>query len=169
MGHILKLTLAMMLACAGLCACNSAGCIDGHGTIPLAGFYGSEGRAVSIDSIAVWGIGATGDSLLVSPKTAASQTYLPLRAAQPATAFCFAYHSKRLDDPALNDTLRIDYSATPMFISDECGVGYEYRIKRAECTHHLIDSVIVVDSAVISSTTESVRIYFRTAGEGDEE
>lgn len=169
MGKILTRLLLCLAAATAVAACNTAGCTDNQNSLPLAGFYGSDGKSVSIDSLAVWGVGAPGDSLLLSPDTQASQLYLPLRSSAKSTAFCFAYRLEGLDYPELQDTLTLHYSTTPWFISEDCGAGYRYTIRRLEVTRHLIDSVAILDSLVTNIDHEILKIYFRTAGEGDTE
>lgn len=156
---------------AMLAGCNTAGCIDNLNSIPVAGFYSmGSGKAVAIDSLAVWGVGAVGDSLLASPSAAASQIYMPLRSSASVTSFCFAYRAKALDRPELQDTVTIAYTSTPWFISEDCGAAYRYRIDRLTHTSHLIDSVGIADSVVTNVVNENIRIYFRTsaAGPGEE-
>ena len=73
--------LTATAAALGLAACNTSGCTENQNSIPLAGFYSSATEAqVSLDSVGVYGVGAPGDSLLLSPGTSASQIYLPLNA-----------------------------------------------------------------------------------------
>ena len=150
-----------------LAGCNAAGCIDNLNSIPVAGFYAmGSGQSVAIDSVAVWGVGATGDSLLLSASASATQIYLPLRSSAAVTAFCFAYRAKALDRPELQDTITIAYTSRPWFISEDCGAGYRYRIDRLSYTSHLIDSVGVADSVVTNIVSENIRIYFRTSSSG---
>ncbi|MBD5185959.1 MAG: hypothetical protein HDS92_05055 [Bacteroidales bacterium] len=165
MGKVLSIAAALCAALAGalLGGCNTAGCTDNQSSLPLAGFYNSDGNAVSIDSLAVWGVGAPGDSLLLAPSTPASQLYLPLRSTATETSFCFAYRTAELDDPRLQDTLTLAYTSTPWFISEECGAGFRYTITRMNVTHHLIDSVKITDSLATNIDREILRIYFHTA------
>ncbi len=174
MGKVSNIGAALASAAwiAMLAGCNTAGCIDNLNSIPVAGFYSmGSGDAVTIDSLAVWGVGARGDSLLLSPQSGASQLYLPLRSSATVTSFCFAYKAKALDHPSLNDTVTIAYTARPWFISEDCGAGYRYSIGSVTHTSHLIDSVGVADSLVTNIVSENLRIYFRTtssSGAGEE-
>ncbi len=175
MGKVLKsvlLAAAVATLSAIMAGCNAAGCIDNQNSIPLAGFYSmASGEAVSVDSLAVWGVGAPGDSLLLAPSAPASQIYLPLRAASRESAFCFAYRAKEFDYPQMQDTVTLTYTSHPWFISEDCGAGLRYRIDRLTYTRHLIDSVGVTDSLVTNVSPETIRIYFRTSGpqEGPQE
>ncbi len=121
------------------------------------------GQAISVDSLAIGGVGAPNDSLLVSPSTSASQTYLPFRASKSSTSFYVEYRQASLNFPELNDTLTFDYEARPYFASEECGAMYHYLITRFSYTTHLIDSVAVTDSLITNIDRESIKIYFRTS------
>ncbi len=152
------------LAAMLLAGCNSVGCTDNHNSIPLAGFYSMSTFApISLDSLAIGGVDAPGDSLLLAPSTQAQQVYLPLRAAQTVTEFVIAYRRKALDYPELCDTLRFEYRATPYFASEDCGAMYHYRITSLTHTCHLIDSVGISDSTVTNVERETISIFFRTA------
>lgn len=116
-----------------------------------------------LDSLAIYGVGAPGDTLLSSAGTLISQIYLPMRPTHQSVTWCFDYKWKYLDNPALNDTITIDYTSTPFFASEECGAFYKYRINRLDATSHLIDSVAIVDSVVTNIDKVYLNIYFRTA------
>ena len=168
MGKFLKLLASALIAPALLTGCNTAGCTDNQNSLPLAGFYSmSTGEAISVDSIAVWGVGAPGDSLLLSASTSASQLYLPLRSSADETSFCFAYRQTALDYEDFQDTITISYTSQPWFISEDCGAGYRHTITSLRHTYHLIDSVGLTDSTVTNIDREIMRIYFRTADAGE--
>lgn len=160
-----QLTLvAVVAASLTLTGCNTQDCTENRSAVPLAQFKsGITGLDISVDSLQVWGIGAPGDSALLSPKRAAQQVYLPLRSAQTQTSFCFAYRQKHLDRPELNDTLTLSYTAHPWFAGADCGAMYRYRITGVRHTHHLMDSVAVSDSLITNIATAQLSIYFKTA------
>ncbi len=164
---VLMLAVAMAIAMTG---CNTAGCTDNQNSLPLAGFYdASTGAAVSLDSLEIHGIGAPGDSMLYTPGRPISEAYLPFRSTAPSSAFCFHYCNKALSDPALNDTLTFDYTATPYFAGEECGAMYRYHIHRLGYTTHLIDSVAIEDSLITNQAVQQIHIYFKVATSEAEE
>lgn len=167
MGKILICAAAAIIAINALVGCSTTGCTDNQNSLPLAGFYttGADGEPmeISIDSLEIGGVGAPGDSLLYTASDNLSQVYLPLRSTSPTTSFCIHYAQKALSDPALNDTLTFDYSASPYFASEECGALYYYRISRLKHTTHLIDSIVITDSLITNADLERIRIYFRTS------
>lgn len=166
MGKILTvITLALILAALG--ACNTSGCMENQSAMPVGGFYSSDDKAITIDSIQVWGVGSPGDSMLVDGN--AREVSLPLRATLPEVSFCIHYTQEALSSPLLNDTLTIAYTSTPHFVSEECGAMYFYSITGVSHTIHLIDSVRLEYPEVDNLDRETLRIYFRTETEDPDE
>lgn len=169
MGKLLSIIAGMVLA-AVAASCNSAGCTDNGSAIPLAGFYSSAtGGSISLDSLAIYGLGAPLDSPLCVPGKAIAQIYLPMRANQGVTAWKIEYKDSVLDEPQNYDTLTLRYESIPYFASEECGAMYSYRLRSLTHTSHLIDSVTVTDSLITNVDRETIQIYFRTAEEGEQE
>lgn len=170
MGKLLSIAAALVLA-ALAAGCNSAGCTDNGSAIPLAGFYSSAtGQAVTLDSLAIFGIGAPLDSPLCHPGDRLSEIYLPMHAGADVTAWKIEYKDSLLDSPQNYDTLTLRYESIPYFASEECGAMYAYRLRSLSHTTHLIDSVTVTDSLFTNVDRQTLQIFFRTAaGEGDEQ
>lgn len=147
-----------------LTACSNVGCTENRNSIPLAGFYSYTTHApITVDSLAIGGVGAPNDSLLLRPSAKGTQVYLPLRSAVDVTKFYIRYKQKALDNPELYDTLTFTYTSVPYFASEDCGAMYHFRITRLDHTTHLIDSVGLLDSLVTNLERETIRIFFRTA------
>ncbi len=154
--------VAVMLA--GIAGCNTSGCTDNRSSLLLTGFYSSDTwKAISIDSLEMGGVGAPHDSLLIDLSERPNQVYMPLRSQQTTTSFFFHYAAKELSNPALNDTVTLDYSSEPYFASEECGAMYRYHVHRLEYTTHLIDSIALPDSLINNVNVERMKIFFRTA------
>lgn len=167
-----RLQYLLLLPCLLLLAagCNSVGCTDNQNSIPLAGFYSmSTKEAIQPDSLAISGVGAPNDSLLLRPSSRAKQVYLPLRSTLDRTQFCISYRQRALDFPELNDTITFVYTSVPYFASEDCGAMYHYRIRSLSYTTHLIDSIGMTDSVVTNIERENIQIYFRTSDNEDEE
>lgn len=166
MRKLLGIILTAIAAAAVCGGCSVIGCTENQNSIPLAGFYSSaDGKAISVDSLAIGGMDAPDDSLLVRPSSRASQVYLPLRANRSQTAFYIKYMQKAFAARDIEDVIIIDYESKPWFASEDCGAMYVYRITSLENTTNLIDSVTitVADSTVTNVEREYLRIYFRTA------
>lgn len=150
----------MLLAAAS--ACNTSGCLDNGSSLPLAGLYSStSGEQVGLDSIAIGGVGAPGDSMLITPGTTCTEVYLPLRSDRTSTSFFFHYDYAGIDSVIFNDTIDFHYSSSPFFASEECGAMFRYHIETLTHTRHLIDSVVITDSLITNANIERIKIYFR--------
>lgn len=162
--HAVVAFLVVPTVAVSLTGCNTAGCTDNRNSLPLAGFYGYPSlERISLDSVAVGGVGAPGDSLLNEPGKATSTVYLPLRATRQSTSFYLRYLNKALDHPSLTDTITLGYDAEPQFVSEECGAMYIYHITEMRHTSHLIDSVSVTDSTITNLDIERIQIFFRVS------
>lgn len=166
------------LGCAPvLPSCNNQGCTDNHNALPLMGFYAvttdESGKpaeqAIALDSVAIGGVGAPDDSLLVAVGQRVGSLYLPFRFHTRQTDFFFRYGYKAqgLDKPVFNDTLKFTYDSEPYFASEECGAMYRYRLREVVYTRHLIDSVAVTDSVITNVERERIKVYFRVANLGE--
>lgn len=146
-------------------SCNSNGCNDNRSSIPLAGFYSSDGKEISLNILEIGGIGAPNDSLILTAGTNASQVYLPLRSEWDVVKYYIAYRSDELNYPQLNDTITFQYNSIPYFASEECGAMMRYHVTSVDYTKHLLDSVamVPVDSVITNANVENLRIYFKTS------
>lgn len=168
MGRILKhsiLLLAVILL-VGVAACNSdEGCEGNTSSMPLAGFYSSQTKkAITIDSLTVFGVGVPNDSLLLDTARA-SQTYLPLDIEKTQARFVIRYDQQQLAALKLADTITIDYSPRPYFHSEECGAMYYFDVKGYRTTNVLIDSMQIITPVFDNTTAETIKIYFRTGAD----
>lgn len=157
------LPAGIALAAAAVAACSSDGCLDNRSALPLAACYSSQtDEAVTLRGIAIHGIGAPGDSLLLDSTQSVSQIYLPMRAGKSETSWCLEYGIEGLNDPRFNDTVTFRYTAEPFFVSEECGAMYNYHIHSVSATAHMLDSVVVLDSLITNVDIVRIRLYFPT-------
>ncbi len=171
MGRILKhsiLLLAVILL-VGVAACNSdEGCEGNTSSMPLAGFYSSQTKkAITIDSLTVFGVGVPNDSLLLDTAQA-SQTYFPLDIEKTQARFVIRYDQQQLAALKLADTITIDYSPRPYFHSEECGAMYYFDVKGYRTTNVLIDSMQIIAPVFDNTTAETIKIYFRTGADAQQ-
>ena len=133
MKHLLKI-LPLIVIAAILSACNSDGCTDGSRALPHAVMYKvGTNEKTSVSNLAVYGIGAPGDSMIVDTSTV-SEFYLPLRPSADETRFVIDY----TDLDHVSDTLTMHYEAVPYFVSEDCGVTFFYNITSYEHTQHFL-------------------------------
>lgn len=65
-------------------SCSNVGCTENQNSVPLAGFYSMQtGEKIAPDSLAVGGVDAPNDTLLLGPGSRVSSLYLPFRSTQP--------------------------------------------------------------------------------------
>ena len=165
MGKILSIITFVIALTIGLVACGNNECFDNQTTLPLAGFYSMQSqKAIQVDSLTVYGVGAPGDSLLLDNERK-SKVYLPLPLSGNSTSFVFQYNQKGINYVELNDTLTINYDSYPQFISNECGVIYKYKVKDFFYTHHIIDSIAIPTMEFNNKDIETIFVFFRTANE----
>ena len=164
MGKILTiLCCALSALSAVLSGCNTAGCTELRSSVPCANFYSSTtGKAITVDSLQITGVGVPGDSVLYGPSQRLTQIYLPMPAAVDKVSWRLAYMQKALADYDVADTVTMQFERMPWFGGEECGAMYKYRITRLDYTDYVIDSVVLIDSLVSNVEQTTMTIYFRT-------
>ena len=163
MKGIFRFVIPSIYAVSVLSSCNNVGCTDNQNSLPLAGFCSMATKeAILPDSLAIGGVDAPSDSLLLDPDSRVQQLYLPFRSTTPTTKFYIRYRQKALDYPWLIDTITFDYEAIPYFASEDCGAMYHYRITDYNYTKHIIDSVGLTDRLITNIDRETIKIFFRT-------
>ncbi len=154
--------LLWLCGVVALTGCEGNGCIENRSSIPLAQFYSydSQESALSIDSISIYGVGQSTDSLLLNMARSVSRVYLPLRFTQSSTQYVIRYEQFQFASPRYNDTLTFVYRAYPYFESIDCGAMYNYDIDTCLYTRNVLDSVSVIKKMITNDNTESVRIFY---------
>lgn len=168
----LKLLLYLILgSLVALFACNNSECYDNKNSLPLAGFYSGDSipRAISLDSISIYGLSAPGDSILHDSIRGLSQTYLPFRIDDNETTYVFNYLSGVLGELHISDTISFYYDIEPWFVSSACGAVYYYIIKDIVTTHNIIDSVTCPTGIINNINEQNIKIYFHTEDSDNEE
>ena len=150
-------------------SCNSTGCMENRSGIPIADFYSTDDeKNIIIDSVAIGGINAPKDSLIIKVGEKVSSVSLPLRSTQSEASFFIAYRWSGC--PAnFADTLSFTYKSMPYFASEECGAMFRYKITKFCYTKHLIDSVSILDSLVTNANSAMMRIFYKVANDNEEE
>ena len=159
--------IALVAIVAFIVACSTDECFDNKNSLPLAGFYSADSvpKAIAIDSISIYGVGAPGDSVLQDSVRNLSQTYLPFRIDQETTTYVIQYLAGLAGDLGVRDTIVFDYEIVPYFVSSACGAIYEYRMREIRNTHFLIDSVSCPTGIIDNKNIENLKIYFKVATE----
>ncbi len=159
---MIRLALLPLLLAALLASCSGDGCTNNRNSIPLAGFYDYASREpVAVSGLAIAGVGAPNDSLLLDPSTSSHQVYLPFRGAQKSTQFTFS-------SGGFADVVTFNYDSYPFFAGEECGVMWRYRITSVSHAGFIIDSIAVTDSLITNMERERI-MFFITVAESDQE
>lgn len=104
------------------------------------------------EQLTVFGVG--NDSILYN-KQLVSQLKLPLNAASESTSFVVARDSTAVD------TIVIIHENNEQFISLECGCFVFHTLKNVGFISSVIDSVVIVNSAVSNVPENHLNIYYR--------
>lgn len=164
MGKILTKIFVCAMVCmmaAVTSGCSTSGCTELQSATPRADFYSAlTHKQVSIDSLSIVGIGAPGDSAIVTPDRSVSSVYLPMRPGADTTSWRIAYARKAYAAADIADTITIAYKRQPWFAGEECGAMYRYHINSVAYTRNLIDSVSIPDSLVTNIDRSTLNIYF---------
>lgn len=92
-----------------------------------------------------------------------------MRATKDNVMWFISYKWKNLDNLDLVDRIDLNYTASPYFASEECGVIYRYRITGCQYTRNLIDSIAITDSLITNIDIERIKIFFRTSSNDEPE
>lgn len=154
------LLFVIIMCMSVISGCSSSGCENNRNAIPMAGFYDYETKAaLTVSGLAVSGVGAPNDSLLLDPARSAHQVYLPFRGAQTETSFRFA-------SGGFADVVTFKYESIPYFDGEECGAMWHYHITEVEHLGLIIDSIAVTDADVTNIERERIMIFL-TATESE--
>ncbi len=145
--------------------CSDDGCIDGTRALPHAALYrvGSTTQ-ISIENLAVYAIGAPGDTLIEDTATL-KEFYLPLRPSTDRCSFVLDYTD--LEDT--RDTITVKYEGVPFFVSEDCGVSFFFNITEYSYTQHVLQQVDIPDLAITNVDRISVKIYYPVASSSDDD
>lgn len=141
------------------------GCFENRTSIPKVAFYASNTpeRAISIDSISVYGVGQKTGAMIVDCGKRVTSLSLPFRNDADTTQYVVQYDMKALAQYGIRDTLTFVYTRYPHFISADCGVTFNYRIDQFQYTTHMLDSAALMVEEVTNIDQETLRLYYYVA------
>ena len=155
MSRFLPIALITLALCAASCSDDS--CSENGSSLPLAALYVGNNQQ-NISALSIMGIGVPGDSLLID-STSVNEVYLPLRASTTTTSYAL-WRPSAGGTTTVRDTLTLDYEPIEYFHSIECGVMYNFDIRKVSHTTHGIDSVVLLTPLVTNTRTPALRIHF---------
>lgn len=141
------------------------GCFENRTSIPKVAFYASNApeRAISIDSISVYGVGQKTGAMIVDCGKRVTSLSLPFRNDADTTQYVVQYDMRALAQYGICDTLTFVYTRYPHFISADCGVTFNYRIDQFQYTTHMLDSAALMVEEVTNIDQETLRLYYYVA------
>jgi hypothetical protein len=92
--------------------------------------------------------------VLLNQKPGAGKLELPLSYTAVRDTFFLRYSAR------LADTIWVEHQNLPYFSSMDCGTVMHYKLTEIASTHHLIDSIQIVNSEVTNTLKENVKIYY---------
>lgn len=92
--------------------------------------------------------------ILLNRKFGAESLDIPLSFTAERDTFFFRYSAR------LADTVYVNHVNLPYFSSMDCGTVMHYRIASISSTHHLIDSIQIVNPEVTNTLKKNVAIYY---------
>ena len=142
-------------------------CVEGDTPLLVITFYDIEDPLVEkeVNRLRVVGLGQTEPVDTFSDRSRRDSIGLPLRADQGQTGFILIRNSENDEDgeeTGNRDTLFFDYATREVYISRACGFVSNYEDLEAERradSNIWVDSLIVVNPSVTSSTSAHVSIF----------
>ena len=158
---ILWLVATLIMLIAG---CDS-GCFENRTSIPKATLYAYNipDRAISIDSISVYGVGQQSGAMIVNCGKRISTFSLPFRNDADTTQYVIRYDKSALAQYGVCDTLTFIYTRYPHFITADCGVTFNYQIDDFRYTTYMLDSASLMVDEVTNIDEETLRLYYYVA------
>lgn len=125
-----------------------------HTMIPVA-----NGDSMANDTVPLLTITALGtDSIILNAQANVSEiSFIPLRYTDIKTEFVFQ-HSTLVSQ---YDTITINHTNTPQFISMDCGYEMKQSIIDIRHTNHLIDSISIKDYNTNTNGKKNLEIFYR--------
>ena len=93
------------------------------------------------------------DSIIVNRLVGASELQLPICFTQECDTLVFEYSG------ADNDTLYIEHTNIPYFVSSDCGMAMYHHLTGLRHTHSLIDSAVIKEAFINYDWNENIKLY----------
>ena len=162
MGKILRKFIYLFFAvCSSLVyvSCDETECTESSIVEFSGNFYRKRNNAAYTDTLAIYGIKAPNDSLLVDT-VAIKGIALPLKYAGTETTFVFDFIN-RAKAGFVRDTVSVFHQNNVHFISDACGCTMFFTIDSIAYTRHKIDSIAINSKDVINEPKENIQLFFQ--------
>jgi hypothetical protein len=146
---LLAMTALLIMSCARNTACDES--LNSSVNLQFYRITDGEEETASFDNITAYGLNS--NSLIYDLKDSLSSVFLPLNQLQDNCIFVLSIES-------IVDTLWFDYTRKLDFISENCGYAMRFSITSMEATHHLIDSISIINPVVNNNESENIKVFY---------
>lgn len=147
----------LIATCMLLTACGGEDCVINNTVMVTMNFYASDGSPVMLnDELTVAVVRPGNDSIVLNRKSAATGVSVPLGYTNECDTFVF-----RFGLTSIVDSVFIHHTNQPYFISLDCGTAMFHTLTSADCTHHVLQSVIITNPEINYDAFENLQLVFR--------
>jgi hypothetical protein len=133
-------------------ACTPESCMQETQSYARVTFYeNGTGKIKAPDTLTVYGIGLE-NKLIYNKTLNATSALLPLDASVENCDFVFIING-------LKDTVIINYSSYPHFISKECGFTFFHKLESVYSSQNKIDTISIKNNSVIIPNEDNIKIF----------
>lgn len=131
-------------------SCVDGTCYDDTEAFAGAAFFSGSAQK-SPTTLTLSGSGMEGK--IYNNKASVSLALLPL---DPKVGGC----SFDITINGTPDNITLNYTATPLMVSGDCGYTFEYSLISVASSNNIIDSVVITNTRASISNEENIRIYY---------
>ena len=160
--HALKIsaaTITMLLMIVSACE-NGSDCNINNVSYNRIQLYGADTPLDTLeekysypDTLTVKLIINGNDSIIINQLAGASELQLPVSYTHECDTLVFEYSEN------FNDTLYVEHSNIPFFISTDCGMAMYHHVTGLRHTNNLIDSAAINESLIDFNWHENIKLY----------
>lgn len=137
-------------------SCGGQDCVINNTVTANMSFYTADGKPCQIlDTLTVSVVRPQGDSIVLNRKTGATGLMFPLGYINRCDTFLFKFSRM-----GCTDTLFIRHDNNPYFISLDCGTAMFHTLTGVDCTHHLMQSAVIVNPEINYDAKDNLQIVF---------
>ena len=143
-------------ACILLASCGGEDCVINNTVVATMNFYSSDGSAVMLnDELTVSVVRPGSDSIVLNRKSSATGISVPLGYQNECDTVVLRFGMANIVD-----TLFLHHTNQPYFISLDCGTAMFHTLTSTDCTHRVLQSVIVTNPEINYDALENVQLVF---------
>lgn len=139
-----------------LASCGGDDCVINNTVAVTMNFYASAGNAVMLnDELTVSVVRRGNDSIVLNRKSSATGVSVPLGYAHECDTIVLRFGLNNIVDSVF-----LHHTNQPYFISLDCGTAMFHTLTDADCTHNVLQSVIVTQPEINYDALENIQLVF---------